>query len=244
MAARSCPEHLHVEKVIYLLWRPAGADAEAWGQALRERLPPSLRAQQVTAARLNLGDAAVAAAEALRQRRMDTQPQALLQVWVDSANDPLRAPLDAEVARHADRYAAYLVTESVPLRNNAHPPRIGTRTAGFAQIALLQRPPRLDADAWRRHWQTVQTPVAVATQSTFEYVQNTIVRALTDKAPPLDAIVEECFPAEAMTDPQVFFDAPGDEAKFQRNLARMMDSVNRFLDLPIDCVPTSQYRLI
>lgn len=47
-----------------------------------------------------------------------------------------------------------------------------------------------------------------------------------------------------MTDPYAFFNAVGDETAFQRNLARMMDSVNRFLDLPIDCIPSSQYRLI
>lgn len=47
-----------------------------------------------------------------------------------------------------------------------------------------------------------------------------------------------------MTDPHAFFNAPGDDAGFQRKLARMMDSVNRFLDLPIGRVPTSQYVLI
>lgn len=233
-----------MEKVIYLLWPADRAGAQAWGRQLRAELPPALRTLGVHSARLNLDDADVAAAQALRQRRMDAQPQAVLQVWIDSANDPLRAPLDAVIAQHGARSAAYLVSESVPLRNTQHPPRAGERTEGFAQIALLQRTPRLDADAWRRHWQTVQTPVAIETQSTFEYVQNAVVRALTDGAPPLDAIVEECFPAAAMTDPQAFFDAPGDEAKFQRNLARMMDSVNRFLDLPIDCLPTSQYVLV
>lgn len=233
-----------MEKLIYLLWRPATSDAEAWGSSLRERLPAVLRKLDVRSARLNLDDADVAPAAALRQRRMEAQPAAVLQVWVNSANDPLRAPLDAAVAAQAARFAAYLVTESVPLRNTQYPPRAGERTEGFAQIALLQRTPRLDAEAWRRHWQTVQTPVAIETQSTFEYVQNAVVRALTDGAPPLDAIVEECFPAAAMTDPHAFFDAPGDEAKFQRNLARMMDSVNRFLDLPIDCMPTSQYVLM
>ncbi len=233
-----------MEKVIYLLWQPAASDAEAWGRRLRETLPGVLRAHAVRSARLNLDDAAVVPAKNLRQQHMEVPPQALLQVWIDSANDPLRAPLDAEIARHCARSSAYLVTESVPLRNAQHPPRVGERTAGFAQIALLQRPPRIEAALWRQHWQQVQTSVAIETQSTFEYVQNAVVRVLSDGAPPLDAIVEECFPTVAMTDPLAFFDAPGDQGKFERNLARMMDSVNRFLDLPIDCVPTSQYVLI
>lgn len=47
-----------------------------------------------------------------------------------------------------------------------------------------------------------------------------------------------------MTDPMAFFDAPGDEAKFQQNLAAMMDSCNRFIDFDkLDVLPTSQYVL-
>jgi len=232
-----------MEKVIYLLWRTDDVDAASWGAALRQRLPGPLKALGVHSARLNLVDADVAPATALRQQRMEAQPAGFLQVWIDSANDPLRAPLDAAIALHCKRHAAYLVTESIPLHNTRHPAGAGERTAGFSQMALLQRTPRMSADQWCHHWQTVQTPVAIETQDTFEYVQNSIVRALTPDAPPLDAIVEECFPAAAMTDPTAYFDAAGDDATFQRNLARMMDSVNRFLDLPIDCLPTSQYCL-
>ena len=61
-------------------------------------------------------------------------------------------------------------------------------------------------------------------------------------APHYDAFVEECFPAAAMTDPLVFFDAAGDGERFQHNLDRMMDSVHRFIDMDqLDVLPTSQY---
>ena len=53
---------------------------------------------------------------------------------------------------------------------------------------------------------------------------------------------------EAMSDPQVFFDAVGDADKLQRNVRAMMDSCSRFIDFDeangqhmIDVVPTSQY---
>lgn len=233
-----------MEKIIYLLWRPATVDMARWSRQLRETMPSALREAGVHAARLNLDDADVAAAGALRQKLLQDQPQALLQVWVDSAIAALRAPVDALVAAHAARWAGYLVTESQPLRNTRHPARTGQRTEGFAQMALLRRPLRLSAEAWLAHWHSVQTPVAIETQDTFEYLQNLVVRALNADAPLFDAIVEECFPADAMTDPQAFFDARGDEQKFQRNLQRMMDSVGGFLDLPIDCIPTSQYPLI
>lgn len=232
-----------MEKVIYLLWRPATIDAESWSAQLRGSLPAALREAGALSARLNLDDDAVASAQNLRQKLLPEQPGALVQVWLDSANAPLRAPVDAVVAAHGARHAAYLVTESLPMRNTRHPARAGARTAGFSQIALLRRPPRLTHQQWFQHWQTVQTPVAIETQDTFEYVQNVVVRALSTDAPTIDGIVEECFPSDAMTDPLAFFDARGDQEKFQRNLQTMMDSVNRFLDLPIDCIPTSQYPL-
>lgn len=75
-------------------------------------------------------------------------------------------------------------------------------------------------------------------------MQNVVVRALTPDAPAIDAVVEECFPAAAMRDPYVFFDAAGDEAKFQHNLERMMTSVHRFIDPgTIDVIPSSQYAM-
>lgn len=232
-----------MEKVIYLLWRPAALDAEGWSAQLRRSLPDALRNAGTRSARLNLDDAAVASAQNLRQKLLPEQPGALLQVWLDSANAPLRAPVDAVVAANSARHASYLVTESQPMHNTQHPARAGSRTEGFSQIALLRKPQRLTHEQWFAHWQTVQTPVAIETQDTFEYVQNVVVRALSADAPAIDGIVEECFPTDAMTDPQAFFDARGDQEKFQRNLQTMMDSVNRFLDLPIDCIPTSQYPL-
>ena len=73
-------------------------------------------------------------------------------------------------------------------------------------------------------------------------VAQDIVRALTPDAPPYVAIVEECFPAAALTDPFVFFDAVRDPARFRANLDRMMASCERFIDSgTIDVIPTGQY---
>lgn len=98
--------------------------------------------------------------------------------------------------------------------------------------------------AWLDIWQNHHTRIAIETQDNFLYVQNRVVQVLSHGAAPLSAIVEECFPPAAMTAPQAFFDAPRDEAKFQRNLAAMMDSCKRFIDFDrLDVLPTSQYRL-
>ncbi|HVT36132.1 MAG TPA: hypothetical protein VHE37_11120 [Nevskiaceae bacterium] len=233
-----------MEKVIYVLWKDAAADGAAWMQRLRSELAPRLRALPcVHGVKLNLCDADVAPAAALRQQHTQPQPDALVQLWLDSAIAHLRAEVDRAVGAHAQKSAAWLVTESQPLRNSKHAPRPGERTYGFAQVALLKKPEKLPYADWLDVWHNSHTQVAVETQSTFEYIQNVVVRALTPGAPAWDAMVEECFPPEAMADPYTFFDARGDEAKFKRNLQRMMDSVQRFIELGrLDVLPTSQYR--
>ncbi len=233
-----------MEKVIYVLKHDPQIDADAWASRLRKELATELQALGVLGLQVNAADSAVAPASAIRQTYSDPPVDGLVQVWLDTAIRKFREPVDQAVFAHAGPAAAYLVTESRPLPNRLHPPQPGQRTVGFSQIALLRRPQQLDYAAWLDIWHNSHTSVAVETQSNFEYVQNVVVRALTADAPPRDGIVEECFPAAAMTDPQVFFDAAGDEPKFQRNLALMMESVARFIDMPkIDVLATSQYRI-
>lgn len=233
-----------MEKIIYLLSRKSGGDAARWADALRKTLPPALQKAGAHAIRLNLDDADVAAAGKLRQTYLEQPVNGLLQFWVDSAVDSFRSPVDALVSAHTARHHAYLVVESQPLVNHAHKVAPGERTPGFAQVALLRRPEKLDFASWFDIWRNAHTAVALETQSNFEYTQNLVVHPLSAGAPRLDAIVEECFPAEAMSDPSVFFDAAGDEPRFQANLKRMMDSCNRFIvPKQIDVIPTSQYQL-
>ncbi|PPE75707.1 hypothetical protein C3942_02100 [Solimonas fluminis] len=233
-----------MEKLIYTLWKPEGQAMADFAAALRGPLAAQLLQAGVRHAQLNIDDADAAPAAGVRQVATAPLPDALLQLWMDSAIALRRRPIDALVAAAAARHDAYLVTESQPLRNERHAPAPGQRTYGFAQIALLKKPQRLGYEQWLEIWHDSHTPVAIETQSTFEYRQNVVVRALTPGARPYDAIVEECFPPEAMSDPQAFFDAAGDAEKFQRNLDRMMASVGRFLDLgTIDVLATSQYHL-
>ncbi len=229
-----------MEKVVYLVWRPPGAEPEAWGVALRTEVAPRLAAHGARGIQVNVADGAVAGA-LIRLAELDPQPAAIVGVWVDSARDVARAPLDATLAAAAGRLAAYLVTESEPLPNTAHPSAPGERTAGFANVALLRRPPELAPAAWIDAWHNGHTEVAMATQSTFGYVQNVVARALTPGAPAIDAVVEELFPIEALTSMHAFFAAP-DDVTLAANLARMGESTARFgADRHIDVIPTSRY---
>ena len=233
-----------MEKLIYTLWKPEGQASADFAATLRGPLAAQLQQAGVRHLQLNIDDADVAPAAGIRQIANAPLPDALLQIWLDSAIALRRQPVDALIGAVAARHDAYLVTESQPLLNERHASMPGLRTHGFAQIALLKKPERLSYAEWLAVWRDTHTPVAIETQSTFEYRQNVVVLALTSGARPYDAIVEECFPPEAMTDPQAFFDAMGDAEKFQRNLDRMMASVGRFLDLgTIDVLATSQYRL-
>ncbi len=70
-----------------------------------------------------------------------------------------------------------------------------------------------------------------------------MVRALTPDAPPIDAIVEELFPIEAVSDLHAFFGA-ADDADLGDRMGKMAASVARFgADRDIDTVPTSRYVL-
>lgn len=230
-----------MEKVVYLVWKMGSQPAREFADRLRA-LPRELLTAGAHRGRINVADADVAQAVGLKQVLLKPQPEAVAQVWLDSAVARLRQRVDAAVGGVAGRYAAYLVTESQPIVNEEHPPQRGARTFGFAQVALLRRPAKLAYADWLDVWHNSHTQVAIETQSTFEYVQNVVVRALTPDAPAIDAIVEECFPPPAMTDFKAFFDAAGDEPKFKANFHRMLQSVARFIEPgQIDVIPTSQY---
>ena len=92
------------------------------------------------------------------------------------------------------------------------------------------------------HWHHEHRRCAVETQSTFAYVRNEIVRALTPGAPPFAAIVEEHFPIEALTDPMVWYAAQGSKERFERNLKWMIESCAAFLAMDrVDSHPMSEY---
>ena len=237
-----------MEKVIYALWRRKGETREMLNTRLRDETAALLLALPgVRGVRLNLQDEAVTRAAGLRQVGAQPQMDAAMQLWLEASHDTFRAPVDDILRACAGRLGAWLVLESTVIANRLYPPREGERTAGWSQFCFMQRPTRLTYDQWRTNWQDLHTQVAIETQANFEYVQNLVVRPLIEGAPPFAAIVEECFPTDAMDDPAVFFDAVGDKARFEANTRAMAQSCARFIDLEqpgaIDVLPTSQYEI-
>ncbi len=230
-----------MEKVIYLLWRDPRVSLAEFDQRLRSEFAPRVAELDPLGLQLNISDESVrTAAPTVSATR--PQMEAFVSVWLHSANADRRKPFDELAAQASWRSAAYLVTESQPLVNTRHRPEPGQRTAGFAQVALLQRPPRLAPEQWLELWLGQHTQLAIDTQSTFFYVQNVVARPLTFDAPRFDAIVEEGFPQEAFGSQPDFYGAAGDKEKMRRHRAAMFESTQRFIDADrIDVVQTSQY---
>ncbi len=230
-----------MEKLVYMLWKPeavAGADFAAHMRALVADLG-ARGAQQIT---LNLVDEHVSGAMQARITRLDPPLAGTLAFWLDAVDD--HASCDRLLAPLTARTAGYLVVESVPLRNATRLAALGERTPGVNMVTCIERPTRLTHDDWIAHWHGHHEQVALETQCTFLYVRNVVVRALTAAAPPWAGIVEEGFPAEAITDPRVWYCAEGSEERFRANLQRMIDSVHAFLDVDrVESHPMSQYRM-
>jgi hypothetical protein len=170
---------------------------------------------------------------------MDPPAAAVVSMWTQQCyGDQIGAALKF-LGQECERLAAYLVTESVPLAPPPTEPR--SRTTGLANIALLRRPAELDEATWLTRWQRDHTSVAIETQSTFGYTQNWVVRSLTPDAPGIAGIVEELFPAEAITDIKAFFGAADDD-DLQHRIGQMVASTTAFgANQNIDTVPTSRY---
>ena len=211
----------------------------AWGDDLGDRLRDGLLHERLAAAgvrrlQLNLDDADVAPA-----MRLATGPQhigAIVSVWADA--DP---GVTEALASATARLTGWEVDERLPIPPPAAPN--GVRMDALANVAVLKRPDDLRRDEWLHRWLVDHTPIAIATQASFGYVQNIVTRSVTALQPRrVDALVEELFPSEGMVDMHAFYGSGGDDAELNDRLTRLMASVARIgFDRDIDLVPGSRY---
>lgn len=224
---------------MYSLSRREPQSPEEFAARLTRELAPRLLDRGALQVAVAVHDADVSPAASLRIVNQDPPIEAVVSLWVHTAND--RCDWEPLLDEYASSICGYLVAESQPLRE-ASTLTGGQRRPGMLQVAFLQIPAGMDAGEWFRVWRDDHTAVAIETQSTCAYRQNQVVRALTSGAPPFAAIVEEAFPAGAMTSQHAFYDATGDDDKLARNRGRMWKSSQRFVDLSsIEVVPTSEY---
>jgi hypothetical protein len=225
-----------MEKVIAVLMR-ADPDDD-WCARQRGPVADALLGLGVPGLAVNVRDGAVRHS-LMTLTTLDPPVGAVVSLWTQQCyGDQTSAALEL-LAGECEQLGAYLVTESVPLVAPVTEP--ACRTTGLANIALLRRPAELDQATWLTRWQRDHTSVAIETQSTFGYTQNCVVRNLTPDAPGISGIVEELFPAEAITDLTAFFGA-ADDKDLQNRISQMVASTSAFgANENIDTVPTSRY---
>jgi hypothetical protein len=226
-----------VEKLIYVVWKQNDTPIAQFREELLGNCARRLIDLGVHGLAVNLTDEW--AAPGLRLARLN--PTGTVSIWMDTALR--RGPIAAALSAITARLAGYLVLESVPIVNTTHVAPLGERIPGLYTVAFLEQPGFLSYDEWLQRWQGYHTTVAIETQSTFLYIQNVLVRAVTADAPPWVAIVEEAFPAAAATNPMVFYaaDSPETLAEHQR---RMLESCERFIDFArLETHPMSAYVL-
>lgn len=231
-----------MEKLCYLIWRRSGDTPGDLRKRALEELAPTLAERGARGLKLLLADEHVLPARSARLTRLSPALDGLVSFWLDCSDD--RAPLEEALAAYTDRREGYLVVESVPLAD-ARPVRPAPeRMPGIVMLACLLRPSRLSREEWIRRWHRDHKVVALETQCTFLYVRNTVVWPLTPAAPPFEGLVEEGFPAEAVTNPMLWYKAEGSEERLRENMGRMIESCRRFLDLEsVESHPLSEYRV-
>ena len=211
----------------------------AWGDDLPARLQDARLHQRLADAgvrrlQLNLDDDDVAPA-----MRIATGPDhigAIVSVWADADPEVTEA-----LASATTRLAGWEVDERLPIPPPESPH--GVRMDALANVAVLKRPDDLDRDEWLHRWLVDHTPIAIATQASFGYVQNIVTRPVTaDQPRRVDALVEELFPSAGMVDMHAFYGSGGDDAELNDRLTKLMASVARIgFDRDIDLVPGSRY---
>ena len=228
-----------MEKIATVLWRPEGMPKQDFADILLADAAPRLMELGARGLRVCVEDDDVDG-DPLRMNPEPPPKAALVSYWIECSED--RAPIEDVLAESAATLASFLVVESRPIRNTGHVVAPGERTPGMVQVTGIVRKQGLPHEEFIRIWQEEQRPCAIETQSTFQYIRNEIVRPLSGSAPPWAAIVEESFPIEAMNDPRVFFDAVGDDMRFQANVTRMVETVAKMLEMDrTDVTITSEY---
>jgi hypothetical protein len=212
----------------------------AWGDDLPstlrdEGLHRRLQDAGVRRLQLNLDDADVA--PAMRIPTADPVG-AIVSTWSD---EDVSATVTAVLTEATHGLAGWEVDERRPIPPPDSPN--GERMDTLANVALLKRPDDLDRDEWLHRWLIDHTPIAISTQATFGYVQNVVLRQVTESSPRVvDALVEELFPSAGMSDMHAFYGSDGDDAELNDRLTRLMTSVARIgFDHDIDLVPSSRY---
>ncbi len=156
---------------------------------------------------------------------------------VRSPSEQTVETVEEVLSRHGFDSAGYRVESTVlcDYGGNRHSqPRDwpdGTESPGVVAVTCFPKPERMAYEAWLAWWHNQMGPVSEAIQPRTRYVRNRVVEPVTDGAPPVAGIVEECFGSiDDVRNPRRFYGADS-TASLIRNIARILWTVTRFLPL-------------
>ena len=230
-----------MEKIVFKLWRNDSDSLEKFKKSLLVDLPETLESL-ISELQINIADEDVNEAAALAQTNYSQNPDAI--VFIKVASQYYSENIISILQSFATKVEGFIVSESIILQDDSKDHQ-GKRSEGFSQVVFLEKPLEMTEFDWFDHWTHHHTKIAIETQSNFTYIQNTIVRPLQNNSPNFIAVIEECFPSEAMSNPSIFYNAENDSELLLKNTELMMDSCSRFIDFQkIEVIPTSRYRMI
>ena len=230
-----------MEKIVFKLWRSDSNSLEKFKKSLLVDLPKTLESL-ISELQINIADEDVNEAAALAQTNYSQNPDAI--VFIKVASQYYSENIISILQSFAIKVEGFIVSESIILQDDSKDYQ-GKRSEGFSQVVFLEKPLEMTEFDWFDHWTHHHTKIAIETQSNFTYIQNTVVRPLQKDSPNFIAVIEECFPSEAMSNPSIFYNAENDSELLLKNTELMMDSCSRFIDFQkIEVIPTSRYRMI
>ena len=230
-----------MEKIVFKLWRSDSDSLEKFKKSLLVDLPKTLESL-ISELQINIADEDVNEAAALAQTNYSQNPDAI--VFIKVASQYYSENIISILQSFAIKVEGFIVSESIILQDDSKDHQ-GKRSEGFSQVVFLEKPLEMTEFDWFDHWTHHHTKIAIETQSNFTYIQNTVVRPLQKDSPNFIAVIEECFPSEAMSNPSIFYNAENDSELLLKNTELMMDSCSRFIDFQkIEVIPTSRYRMI
>ncbi len=234
-------------KLIYLLWPRSPMAPSARREVLLEDSAPRLLRTGIAGLQINIADDLATVPSPAPTPLFSEAFVAQVNVWTD---DEAHALPCADILRSAGfQLAAYRVDEWIYTEYGEHPHAGGSRdwpdgqrSPGILAVTLLRKPRGLARDAWLQRWFGHQSPMSEWMQPRARYVRHLIEEVLTPGAEAIDGLVEEDWPSgEHVTNPKLFYGARNWFGVL-RNMAIMLHSVTRILNLlNITTVMMSEY---
>jgi hypothetical protein len=216
-----------MEKLVYLLWRDASEDADAFARRLVGAAGPKLVASGARSVTVNAADAQADLGRTVPIRDSAPEFAGVVSFWLGCVDD--HAACEPILRDAAARIAGYLVTESVPRDFDQRTWPDGARSPGVKLISVFEQPARLTREEFIARWHGSHTPLSLEIHPLWRYVRNVVARPLTAGAPNFAGIVEEHVRELAdLTDPARFY---GGKANMAANMKRVLDDARSFLDL-------------